>query len=132
VEGISDIRISGIDERRPPRLRKEPYIDLYFKLNHKAPADWCAAFNDLTAKRQYTVKLEPDEGLYIETWVRKPEEIEAVLENLKNAVSQCSEEYEQRVRAEAKAAAQQGDIGSADEGEQGRLNRIILGLRFDD
>ena len=39
MEGISDIRISGMDENRPPRIGKEPYINLYFRLVHKAPAD---------------------------------------------------------------------------------------------
>jgi hypothetical protein len=28
VDGISDIRIAGMDENRPPRLRKEPYINI--------------------------------------------------------------------------------------------------------
>ena len=31
MEGISDIKIIGIDEKRPPKIRKEPYIDLVFK-----------------------------------------------------------------------------------------------------
>ncbi len=132
VEGISDIRICGIDERRPPRIRKEPYINLYFKLNHKAPADWCVAFNNLTARGKFTVKIEPDEGLYIETWVRKPEEIEDVLQRLKAVVTQCSDEYIQRIEAEARAAAQRGDSSAEDDSEQGRLNRIIAGLKFDE
>ena len=70
MEGISDIRISGIDEMRPPRIRKEPYINLYFKLIHKAPKDWCEDFNHLVAKGDYPVKIEPNTGLFIETWVR--------------------------------------------------------------
>ena len=132
MEGISDIRISGIDERRPPRIRKEPYINLYFKLNHKAPSDWCSAFNSLTSKGKFTVKIEPAEGLFIETWVRKPEEIEDVLDKLKASVTQCSDEYVHRIEAAARAAAQNGDSTPEDEGEQGRLNRIVAGLKFDD
>jgi len=50
VEGISDLRITGIDERRPPMIRNVSYIDIYFKLSHKAPADWCKAFNTLLRK----------------------------------------------------------------------------------
>lgn len=83
MEGISDIRIVGLDERRPPRIRKEPYINLFFKLSHEAPADWCQCFNSLLAKHGSTPKIKPDEGLFIETWVRKPGEIEAHLELLK-------------------------------------------------
>ena len=54
-----------------------------------------------------------------------------VLGELKKAVSTCNQEYIARIEAEAFAAA---DVGgkSDDEGEQGRLNRIIAGLNFDD
>ena len=131
MEGISDIKICGIDQMRPPRILKEPYINLFFKLSHKAPQDWCEAFNRLVSKGDYPVKIETITGLFIETWVRKPEEIETVLDELKKAVSTCNQEYIDRVQAEASAAA---DVGgkSEDEGEQGRLNRIIAELNFDD
>lgn len=131
MEGISDIKICGIDETRPPRIRKEPYINIFFKLTHKAPVEWCEDFNRLVAKRDYPVKIEPSTGLFIETWVRKPEEIEAVLDGLKEAVNTCSQEYIARIQAEASAAQDVGDK-SEDAGEQGRLNRIIAGLNFDD
>ena len=131
MEGISDIRISSIDEMRPPRILKEPYINLYFKLTHKAPKKWCEDFNHLVAKGDYPVKIEPNTGLFIETWVRKPEEIARVFEGLKLAVSKCKEEYIARINAEAKAAAQMGDV-LEEAGEQGRLNKIIAGLDFDE
>ena len=129
MEGISDIKISGIDEMRPPRIRKEPYINLFFKLIHKAPSDWCDHFNHLVAKREYPVKIDPAAGLFIETWVRKPDEIEPALEGLKKAVSQCNQDYIARSLAEANgAAATQEKLG--DTGEQGNLNRIVAGLDF--
>lgn len=131
VEGISDIRICGIDEMRPPRILKAPYINLFFKLSHKAPEDWCVEFNRLVAKAKYSAKIEPDIGLYIETWVRKPEEIEAALDGLKQAVASCSEAYIARIEAEARKGADAGGSLESD-GEQGRLNRIIAGLNFDD
>ncbi len=131
MEGISDIRISGIDEVRPPRIRKEPYINLYFKLVHKAPKEWCEDYNRLVSKKKFPAKVDPLVGLFIDTWVRKPEEIEPAFEELKEAVRVCNDEYIARIRAEAAAAANSGDeLG--DEGEQGRLNRIIAGLKFDD
>lgn len=131
MEGISDIRISGTDEMRPPRILKEPYINLYFKLTHKAPKKWCEDFNHLVSKGDYPVKIEPSTGLFIETWVRKPEEIERAFEGLKRAVNTCKVEYIARILAEADAAA---DMGGAMEatGEQGRLNRIIAGLNFEE
>lgn len=131
MEGISDIRICGIDETRPPRVRKEPYINLYFKLTHQAPDDWCREFNRLVAKGAYPAKIEPSTGLVIETWVRKPDEIVAALDALKQAVSTCNQDYIARVQAEMDNAANVG--GSLeDDGEQGRLNRIVAGLNFDD
>jgi hypothetical protein len=131
MEGISDIKISGIDEMRPPRILKEPYINLYFKLSHKAPKKWCEDFNHLVSKGDYPVKIEPNSGLFIETWVRKPEEIESAFEGLKRAVSTCKEEYIARIHEEANAALEMSNV-SEDSGEQGRLNRIIAGLNFDD
>jgi hypothetical protein len=130
MDGISDIKIIGIDEMRPPRIRKEPYINLFFKLIHKVPKDWCEHFNHLVAKSNYPVKIEASIGLFIETWVRKPEEIESTLDGLKKAITVCNQEYIARVLAEANAAADMGD-SPADEGEQGALNRIIAGLNYD-
>ncbi|MBE0509126.1 MAG: hypothetical protein K0A95_06795 [Chromatiales bacterium] len=131
MEGISDLRISGIDETRPPLIRKEPYINLYFTLSHKAPPGWCDDFNRLLAHRQYPIKVDPDEGLYVESWVRKPEEIAPLLEILKEAVQRCNNEYIARIQAASQAEAQRGST-PADEGPQGQLNRIIAGLNFDD
>jgi len=131
MEGITDIRISGIDETQPPRLRKEPYINLFFKLNHKAPMRWCELFNDQLARRKHPVKIDMDEGLIIETWVRRPDEIVPLVDMLKSAVLQCSDEYIARIAAESAAAAARG-ANPEDEGEQGKLNRIIAGLKFDD
>ena len=131
MEGISDLKISGIDEMRPPRIRKEPYINLFFKLIHEAPKEWCEDFNRLVANGSYPAKIEPSTGLFIETWVRKPEEIEAALDVFKEAVNTCNQEYIARIQAEARAAADVGD-DSEEGGEQGRLNRIIAGLNFDD
>lgn len=130
MEGISDIKITGIDETRPPRIRKEPYINLFFKLSHQAPKDWCEDFNRLVARQEYPAKIAVSTGLFIETWVRKPDEISAALDGLKKAVTTCSQNYIARILAMANAAADVGDL-SEETGEQGRLNRIIASLNFD-
>ena len=127
MEGISDIRISGIDEKRPPKILKEPYINLFFKLTHQAPRNWCEDLNHLLSKREYSAKINPATGLYIETWVRKPEEIESSLQTLKEAVLICTQEYIAKIKASAKHQVNVGD-----DGEQGRLNKIIAALNFDD
>lgn len=132
MEGISDIRICSIDETRPPRIRKEPYINLYFKLSHKVPKEWCEDFNRLVSKKKFPAKVDPSIGLIIDTWVRKPEEVTPAFEGLKEAVKVCNEEFIARIKAEAAAAAANSGSTPDDEGEQGYLNRIIAGLNFDD
>jgi len=131
MEGISDIRITGIDEKRPPRIRKEPYIDLVFRLAHKAPADWCQDFNDLMSKNEYAPKIDLDEGLYIKTWVRSADEISAHLQLLKDTVAQCTGQYIEKIRAHEQNRNDGNDLLQKEEGAQGRLNRIIAGLDFD-
>jgi hypothetical protein len=130
MEGISDIRIEGVDERRPPRIRKEPYIDLVFRLTHKAPVDWCQDFVSLESKKDYKSKINTDECLYIETWVRRPEEIVGHLQGLKEAVAECNARYIEKIRASERDRDGDNDKLRNEEGPQGQLNRIIAGLDF--
>ena len=58
MDNILDIRIIGIDEKRPPIIRKEPYIDLFFKLSCKPPLDWCEDFNVLAKDLVPPVKID--------------------------------------------------------------------------
>ena len=131
MEGISDIRISCIDEKNPPLLQKQPYIDLFFKLNHQAPKDWCEDFNRLEAKSKFPAKITPATGLIIQTWVRKIEEIEGALDLLKKSVTTCTQDYIAKIEARNKAAETSQDK-PGDEGEQGRLNKVIAALNFED
>jgi hypothetical protein len=130
MEGISDIRITGIDEQRPPKMRKEPYIDLYFKLSHKAPPDWCKDFNDSLTRHPSAPKIKPEEGLFIATWVRHPDEVDAHLKLLQAKVAECTERYIKRIELERQSAKDAGADLAEGAGEQGRLNRIIAGLDF--
>lgn len=131
MEGISDIKIIGIDEKRPPRIRKEPYIDIFFKLSHQAPADWCKDFNNLLAKHPSKAKIIEKEGRYIATWVRSPDEIIALLEQLKTSVADCTHQYIQHIELSTQQAANENTSMTEESGEQGRLNRIIASLDFD-
>jgi hypothetical protein len=132
MEGISDIRITGIDERRPPRIRKEPYIDLCFRLSHKAPLDWCQDFTDHLSKLDFPVKIDTDECLYIETWVRTQEEIVGHLQLLKKAVAECNARYIAKIEASERDRDGQIDDLAREAGPQGQLNRIIAALDFSD
>ena len=130
MEGISDIKITGIDEKRPPKLRKEPYIDLVFKLSHKAPPDWCKDFNDSLSKNIYAPKINLDDGLYIQTWVRSIDEIVGLLQLLKKSVLECSARYIDKVQRAAQSAEGANNLLKDGGGEQGRLNAVIAGLDF--
>ena len=132
MEGISDIRITGIDEKRPPRIRKEPYIDLCFRLAHKAPLDWCQDFTDHQAKAAIPVKIDPKECLYIETWVRSQDEIVGRLQALKKAVAECNTRYIEKIQAGERDRDGDIDALAKETGPQGQLNRIIAALDFSD
>ena len=113
-------------------IRKEPYIDIVFKLSHQAPADWCRDFNALLAKHPAAPRIKENEGLYIESWVRTPDEIAAILEKLKATVLDCSRQYIERIELSIRNAGDANASLSQEAGEQGRLNRIIAALDFDD
>jgi hypothetical protein len=132
MEGISDIKIIGIDEKRPPIIRKEPYIDIFFKLSHQAPADWCRDFNTLLELHPSSPKIKEKEGLFIESWVRTPDEIVVLFDLLKNTVADCTRQYIERIDYSAHQAGDGSMASSEETGEQGRLNRIISSLEFDD
>ena len=130
MDGISDIQIIGIDDKRPPRIRKEPYIDLFFRLSHQAPADWCAIFNVLLGKHASNAKIKVKEGIFIEAWVKKPDDIPVLLALLKDKVAECSRLFIEKIElsiSNASAANAELMLGG---GEQGRLNRIIAALDF--
>ncbi len=132
MEGISDIKIIGIDEKRPPIIRKEPYIDIVFKLSHQAPTDWCNVFNTLLSKHPSKPKIKDKEGIYIEAWVKNPDEIVALLTLLKAKVAECTRVYIERIELITRTAGDANTALAQGTGEQGRLNRIIAALDFDE
>jgi hypothetical protein len=132
MEGISDIKIIGIDEKRPPVIRSAPYINLYFKLSHQAPLDWCNDFNMLMSKQPGSPKIKQKEGLYIESWVKTPDMIVDYLELLKTKVTLCSDMYIERIEQAARVNKNNAMSGIAEDSPQGRLNKIIEELVFDE
>ena len=132
MEGISDIKIVGIDEKRPPVIMGAPYIDLFFKLSHQAPLDWCTDFNALMSKQPGSPKIKQKEGLYIEAWVKTPELIVEYLELLKKNVTLCSDMYIERIEQAARDTKSSDISGVSEDSAQGRLNKIISELVFDE
>ena len=130
MQGISDINIIGVDETRPPFIRKEPYIDIFFKLSHQAPIDWCKDLNGLLALNHTpnNANIDEKEGLFIKTWVRTSDEITALLEQLKDEITQCTRQYIENIQL----SSQQDDSSETNESsEQLDLNKVIASLSFD-
>ena len=132
MQGISDINIVGVDATRPPFIRKEPYIDIFFELSHQAPVDWCKDLNSLFAINHTTsnASIDEKEGLFIKTWVRKPDEITSLFEQLKEEIAECTRQYIERIQLSSQQSA--GDTSEIKESsEQANLNKIISSLIFD-
>lgn len=132
MNSFEAIRISGLDESRLPKMRKEAYIDLYFKLSHKAPEEWCEDFNVLGRRLSPAAKVDMKSCLTIDTYVNDMERIPVQLAELKETVGECNTQYLEKLRQReiklaAENAALQGEVG-----EQQRLNLIIATLEFDD
>ncbi len=130
MEGISDIRIDGIDNTRPPSAKNSNYIDLFFRLNHKAPAGWCEVFNEIMVKHPSKPKVRENEGLFVETWVKKADQIVEHVELLKKAVIKSSEQYIKKLEDAMKVDAASAADAKVDDSPQGKLNRIIAELDF--
>jgi len=132
MHGISDICIIGIDATRPPYIRKQPYIDIYFELSHQAPVDWCNDLNSLLVLNPITnnTKVIAQDGLFIETWVRDPEEIATLLEQLKETVTECTRQYIERIKIAAQQSDGNNDLQIDESSPQATLNRIVASLDF--
>jgi hypothetical protein len=128
---ISEIRIVGIDQTRPPRLRKENYIDLYFKLSQKPPEDWCEDFNQLGRRINPSPKIKPGVGESVDTYVNDMTLIPAHLAELKKLIVECNEQYIEKIRLKELKLAEQNSALQGADGEQNRLNQIIESLDFD-
>ena len=132
MEGISDIKIVALDSKRPPAIRAAPYIDLFFELSHEVPRDWSVEFNALMSKHKPPAKIQTDKGQFIETWVRTPDDVVKQFELLKAKVAECNDIFTAIIMARL---GRKNDANSSLEnqpGEQGRLNRIVAGLKFED
>lgn len=131
MQGISDIKIIGVDVTRPPMIRKEPYIDIFFQLSHQAPTDWCKDFNTLLSTHPSAATIEEKKGLFINTWVRAADEIPDLLEELKTSISECTQQYIERIQLENQVEINNDAAAAADTSAQGQLNHIIAALDFE-
>jgi hypothetical protein len=131
MKDIAELKIIGLDDERPPRMSGSPYIELVFTLSEKAPVEWCQDFNLLLDKYKYSVRIDIDKGLFIETWVRKIEEIAPHLEMLKTKIIECNEGYIKKQAAAAQALLGKKESMSLAQGEQVKLNEALAALKYD-
>ena len=132
MSDIKEIRIIGFDKDRPPRVRKEAYIDLFFQLSQKAPLDWCEDFNALGRKVNPSPKINKDKGVHIETYVNNMNLIAQQLAAVKALLLKCSQQYQQKADEKARILAASNVSLQGQDGEQLKLNKIVDALSFDD
>jgi hypothetical protein len=130
MQTINDIKIVSIDDERPPVIRKEAYIDLYFKLSGKAPMDWCEDFNALGRQITPGVKIEKNVGLCVEAWVKDMTQIAPHLEKIKQSILDCNEQYIEKARQKQAALLAANASAVGNDSEQFKLNEIIADLKF--
>jgi hypothetical protein len=63
---FNEIKIISIDANRPPRVRKEAYIDLFYQLSEDAPEEWCEDFSGFGRHVNPLAKIEKGTRCFIE------------------------------------------------------------------
>lgn len=130
MDEFQDVKIIGLDKNRYPYLRKEPYIDLFFKLSQEPPKDWCDRFNSLTQNLNPIVKMDKKKNLFIETYVRDMNHIHEHLEKLKKIITNCNEQHKEKCLQQALDEKQNKQSEQNGGGEQVKLDAIIEKLNF--
>ena len=93
------------------------------------PRDWCADFNLLFSKSLLNAKINPDNGLYVETWVRDITHIQNELDQIKEIIKTCNKNYIAQKLKEA-AAWQRAEEGKGDS-RSDALDKVLDLLNFD-
>ena len=131
MSSFEEIRITGLDPDRPPKVRKESYIDLFFKLSTEAPLDWCEDFNALGRQLNPAAKIGKTTADCIDTYTNNMEKIHSQLDEIKQTVKDCNEQYLEKIKQKAMALAASNAALQGQGGEQDKLNQIIAALAFD-
>jgi len=129
---FNEIKIIGIDANRPPRIRKENYIDLFYQLSEEAPPDWCEDFNAHGRHIKPMAKIDINSRGFINAYVNHMDTIPAHFMQLKQAVADCNGQFLEKLRQREMALAKDNAALSEQDGEQFNLNEIIASLDFGD
>lgn len=128
---FNEIRIIGIDPNRPPRVRKEAYIDLFYQLSEDAPEEWCEDFSSFGRHVSPLAKVEKGGRCFIGTYVNDMDAIPAHFEQVKQAVTDCNAQYLEKITQREQALAKDNADLREQGGQQFKLNEIIESLDFD-
>ena len=128
---LTAITITGIDPGRPPRIRKEAYIDLYFVLSEDPPEDWCEDFNALGRRVNPMAKVDIKQRGFINTYANAMDAIPAHFAEIKQAVADCNTQYLEKIQQRASDLARDNAASGKAEGPQQQLNAIIESLDFE-
>mgnify|MGYP006883062480 CR=1 FL=1 len=131
MNSIDSIKIVSIDDKRPPMVRKEDYIDLFFKLSQEPPSDWCDDFNSLGHQLEPIVKIDKRNVLILETWIRDMSQIPEHFKNIKQKIIICNEQYLEKIKQKELAALVKNAAQSGQDGAQNKLNLIMASLDYD-
>lgn len=129
VDKIDNLKIKGIDPDRPPNLDNNNYIDVIYELTQQAPKDWCLNFNNFFSKERHKTRIDPKQGLYIETWVHDMNEIPNELNLIKQKIKICNEIYIKKLHEDALLRENAKTEKASTESR--RLKNIIANLNFD-
>ncbi len=129
MEKIANLKIKGIDPNRTPNLDNNNYIDVIYELTQKAPRNWCLDFNNFFSKDRHKTRIDPEKGVYIETWVRNMDEIANELDLIKQKIKMCNTNYIKKLEEEALLRKNSQSDNSSIEGK--KLEKILAELNFD-
>jgi hypothetical protein len=129
---FSEIKITGIDTNRPPRVRKEAYIDLFYQLSEDAPEEWCDDFVSFGRQVNPLAKIDKIKPGFINTYINDMDEIPKHFEQIKQAVVDCNTQYMEKLMKREQALARENVTAREEGGQQFKLDEIIAALDFDE
>jgi len=124
-----NIKIKGIDPNRRPSVVNKNYIDIIFELSEKATKDWCVIFNDYFSKSGNNIRINPEEGNFVETWVRDMEDIPEALTRIKEYTVITNTKHTEKLVQDAES--RKDSYNHAKSAASERLDTIISNLNFD-
>ncbi|MDH5355927.1 MAG: hypothetical protein OEY09_15905 [Gammaproteobacteria bacterium] len=128
---FNETKIKGIDANRPPRIRKEAYIDLFYQLSEDAPEEWCEDFSNFGRRINPLAKIEKGSRCFIGTYVNDMDSIPAHFKQIKQAVMDCNTQYLEKIRQRELVLVKDNAASQEQGGLQFKLNQIIASLDFE-